>query len=568
MTEQPRCENADRFARLSNEIPRTIWQLNPVDATALGIHDYDDTLGDVSAEAFHSYANTLKAQAEALRSDVNPSLLDDEQSLDYQLALSLASTNYVALECQRSWMNNPASYLSLGIWGCFALLLREFAPFEERASSMLSRMREIPNMLRMSKANIPDPPRVFVDVAIEVLRGGVAFFRNAVPKIAAEVPTLQNDLLKANDAAISAFDEYERWLREAVLPHADGRFAVGRDVYEQLLDVEHRLACSPDEIVLLGEKLLKDTTERIQEAAARIDPCVGWQDLVMRLKLEHPSKNTLADAYKAAIQSARDFVLERDLVTIPENERLEIRETPEFERSVTPYAAYMPPAAFEASRKGYFWVTPVDESAPADKQEEQLLGHCIYTIPVIALHEAYPGHHLHLTRAVSVKSPLCKQTWSNLSVEGWALYCEEMMHEQGFYTDPRVRLFQLKDLLWRACRAIIDVGLHTGEMTIKDAVQMLVETAHLENINAIAEVKRYAMSPTQPMTYTVGKKLLLDLRSQMSQKLGSRFDLKTFHDQLLSYGPIPPGLISQRMLGSLRKTSSASDTDHPAADAA
>jgi len=541
-------ENRRRFVEIADRILHTIWQSGPVWATLNGIHEYDHTLGDLSADGFCRCARTFKAYVEALQSEVNPDLLDPEEATDYHVALSLASSSLIALDSQRLWMSDPSLYASTAIWGCFGLLTRDFAPYEERLRLMLDRMREIPDALMLSRGNISHPPSVFVQAALEVTQAGLSFFRNAVPRIAESAPVLHSELLAANDAAASAFEAYEEWLRKAVLPNADGDFAAGCDVYQQLLLAEHWLTYSPNDLVLLGERVLSETIEQIKEVAGSIDPSVTWQELVESLKKDHPPKDGLVQAYREAMESARDFVVERDLVTILPTEHLEVSETPEFERPMLPYAAYFPPAPFEAGRDALLWVTPIDGSLPEDRQQAQLLGHCTYTIPMIALHEGYPGHHVQLTRAFDSPSALRRQALSNLTVEGWALYCERMMHEQGFYSDPRVRLFQLKGLLWRACRVIIDVGLHAGDMTLDDAVRMLVEVARLEEVNALTEVRRYTITPTQPMSYVIGKLLILDLRDQMKQRLGGSFDLKAFHDRLLDCGSIPLPLILQKML--------------------
>ena len=527
---------------------RTIWQFNPVQATIFGIHEYDYTLGDVSADSFLGHAKTFGRLIGALQSEVDPSLLDAEQRLDYYVASSLASANFIFLEHQRPWVNNPSIYPFAAVWGCFGLLTHEFAPFEERLRSMLSRMREIPDMLAVSRDNISSPASVFAQVAVEIVRGGLSFFRNVVPGIASRTPSLEPELLAASEAVISAFEDYETWLRETVLPHARGTFAAGHDTYEQLLRTEHYLSYTPAHLVRLATGVVRKAQEEIREVAASIAPSLTWQELVADLKRDHPPNDGLLDAYRRAVESTRQFVVDRGLVTIPEGERLDVVETPEFERSTMPYAACFPPPPFETSNTGFLWVTPVDAHAPRAHQEAQLLGHCVHSIPIIALHEGYPGHHLQRTWALSCPSALRKLAMNNLLTEGWALYCEHLMYEEGFYADPRVRLFQLKDVLWRACRVTIDVGLHTAGMTFDEAVQMLVQEAHLEEINAVAEVKRYAMSPTQPMTYVIGMLLILDLRDRMKRKMGSDFDLRQFHDRLLSYGSIPPALIAERLL--------------------
>jgi uncharacterized protein (DUF885 family) len=185
----------------------------------------------------------------------------------------------------------------------------------------------------------------------------------------------------------------------------------------------------------------------------------------------------------------------------------------------------------------------VDENIPAAQQEEILRGHSFYGIPVTALHEGYPGHHLQLVHANYLKNKLRRILNTNVFIEGWALYCEEMMYDAGFYSDPRSRLLQLKDQLWRACRVIIDVQLHTKQMTYEEAVNLLVDCAKLQKVHAEKEVTRYTFSPTQPMSYLVGKRQIIELKEDYQKNTGEQFDLKKFHDRLLSFGSIPVCLI-------------------------
>ena len=195
-------------------------------------------------------------------------------------------------------------------------------------------------------------------------------------------------------------------------------------------------------------------------------------------------------------------------------------------------------------------MTPVNEKLPLKQQEEQLQGHDTYGIVLTALHEAYPGHHLQLVYSNRVKSKVRRQYGTSLFAEGWALDCEELMYEQGFYTKPETRLLQLKDQLWRACRVVIDVSIHTHKMSFNQAVDKLVKVAKLEKTNAIAEVKRYTYTPTQPMTYIMGKIEILKLRSDYRKLKGKAFNLKKFHNQLLSYGTIPVQMVREQMLES------------------
>jgi uncharacterized protein (DUF885 family) len=207
----------------------------------------------------------------------------------------------------------------------------------------------------------------------------------------------------------------------------------------------------------------------------------------------------------------------------------------------------MTPAAFEEPQRGLFWVTPIDKSNPTAARE-QLAGHSRAAIEVRTLHEGYPGHHLQLCIGNRLKSRVRRIFGTAVFVEGWALYCEEMMKKEGFYTGKKTELIQLKDQLWRACRVVIDVRLHNGEFSFEEAVEMLVKTAGLERINAEAEVRRYSQSPTQPMSYLIGKIEVEGLKRDFIRKF-PQISLKAFHDRLLSYGSVPITLVRKQLPG-------------------
>lgn len=541
-------DNARRLADLSSRVLETIWESNPVGATVLGIHKYDSTIGDVSAHGFGRCCGSLRNSVRSLENEIDVSLLTPEQELNRRVTIALAESYLLMYERQRAWEHDPSIYGSQAVWGCLSILVRNPGSAEDKLRCVLDRMREIPGMLSAARTNILNPAHVFVETALGVNHGALSFFREELPHLARGT-TFEADIRLANENVISAFEDYGKWLRDEVLPRANGDFAVGGRVYEEMLRQEHCLDCTPSDLLSLAGSVLEETLEQIAEVSAAVDPSVPWPELLFRLKQDHPPKEDLVDAYRRSVESARAFALERDLVTIPEGSELSVGVTPEVERDLMPFAAYFPPAPFGDSRVGSLWVTPIDEAASEERQKAQLLEHCIYSIPIIALHEGIPGHHLQLTRAMDSPHLVRRQMLNSLLMEGWALYCEELMHDEGFYSDPRIRLFQLKDAIWRACRVIIDVGLHTGGMSLQEAVDILVEKVYIEEASAVAEVKRYAMTPTQPMTYVVGKLMLLELRDRMKRRLGSGFRLKAFHDRFLSFGSIPIPLIADAMAG-------------------
>jgi uncharacterized protein (DUF885 family) len=220
---------------------------------------------------------------------------------------------------------------------------------------------------------------------------------------------------------------------------------------------------------------------------------------------------------------------------------------------MTPYASYQPPAPFDADQAGFFHVTPIDLRRNKDEQARQLAGHCTPMLPIIALHEGYPGHHLQVCHANHAPTRLRRIANSEVFAEGWALYCEDLMWEQGFFTsDPLTRLFQLRTLLWRAHRVVIDVSLHTGRMSAAEAATQLVDEVMLDPATAAAEVDRYILKPTEPLGYLLGKIAIVELLNEARRRMGTGFDLYAFHAALLASGTIPPALVREELWDRLK----------------
>ena len=249
------------------------------------------------------------------------------------------------------------------------------------------------------------------------------------------------------------------------------------------------------------------------------------------------------------MQAARQYVIDHDIAGIPKNENLRIIETPVYLRPLLPYAAYMPPGIFEERQDGLFLVTPVDPAGTAEAKEQKLRGHNFAKLPITALHEAYPGHHLQLVWANRRKSVPRRLgiVLSTLFIEGWAFYCEELMERLGYIDSPIQRLARLKDQLWRAARIVIDVSLHTRGMPVGEAVDLLVDRCRLEPANALAEVRRYTAHPTQPQTYLMGKLAILDLVEEY-RKRKPEVSLRDMHDAILACGSLPPSLMRRVLL--------------------
>ena len=539
------------FGKLVDEILEFCWKDSPVYATFSGIHKYDNKLDNIEPgfrrlhlKRTREYLRRLRKFSSGIRS--GKILLSEDQKMDLRVLKDYLRVEIVEDEKIRWFHRNGRIYPYTALMGCYILMVRDFAPLSRRMKSLLGRLKQIPSFMKQGQQNLKrgrNIPRIWTQIAIETTKTGKAFFKQMVPQFAEKVPRLKKQLLSANQRVLLAFGDYEQFLKNQILPRSRGSFAIGEKLYNFFLSVQYQLPYTAEDLLSIGDRIIKQT-----QAEMRLLTKKSWAKIVEDAKRKSPAKENLLQFYRKEMARARDFVRKKDLVTIPKGESLTVTKTPVFLRNTIPYGSYMPPAPFEKRQEGIFFVTPINENLSPKQQEEQLQGHNTYGAVITALHEAYPGHHLQLVHSNRIRSKVRRQFISSLFAEGWALYCEELMYEKGFYTKPQTRLLQLKDQLWRGCRVVIDVSLHTKRMSFKKAVDMLVNVAKLEPTNAVTEVKRYTYTPTQPMSYIMGKMEILKLRDDFKKAKGKDFNLKNFHDQLLSYGTVPVRMIRQRML--------------------
>jgi uncharacterized protein (DUF885 family) len=535
-----------KFDHLIDEILEFLWETSPTSATFAGIHKYDHELDHVNRDFLEEKNRKMKDYLTEIEM-IKREELNDEEHIDWRLLKNHLESDIKSFEEIRNWEKNPSLYVDSCLYGLFLLHLREFAPIEERAESFLSRMGKIPHRLKDAQHNLRDSPEIYTRLAIQVIESGQGFFKSVIPQLVHRVPKLKSKLENASKQASIAFENYKKFLKDEHLPKSKGDYAIGKELFTFKLAKDHMLSYTADEIFEIGNAAKHSIEEELEKIAQTLEPNKSWSEVVDKVKNSHPEASQLLATYKKEMNAAKKFVKENDIVTIPPDEDLEVMPTPLFNRPFLPYAAYLRPAPFEKEQKGYFYVTPVEESLPQEKKEEILRGHSIYGIPITALHEGYPGHHLQLVLANQVARKLRRLLRTSVFVEGWGLYCEEMMYDAGFYFDPRTVLLKLKDELWRACRVIIDVGLHTKTMDYNQAVDLLVNDAKLERVHAEKEVNRYTFSPTQPLSYLIGKKQIFELKTDYYAKHKADFSLKEFHDRLLSYGSIPVAVIREAL---------------------
>jgi uncharacterized protein (DUF885 family) len=433
-------------------------------------------------------------------------------------------------------------------------VLFQYSPPAERARRILSKLRQVPRLLQSARDNVKDPPGIFVKAAVETLRGVRTFIDRDLPRGLAAVDDLSilGDLADASTEAGQAISAYADYLETELGPRARGTFRLGRERFEKKLLLEEGIALPAARLLEIGLRELAAAQEEFRDVARKAggkekrDPLDVWR----RIKAEHPPAGQLVDAARMQVEELHAFVRKQKLVTIPDGVPLTIAPTPSFYRRT--FASLWMPGPFESRPIGaHYYVTEVDASWPAERQEEHQRDFCHATLWALSMHEAFPGHFLHLQHLRTVESTLRKSLlFAPLSfIEGWAHYAEQMTVEQGFARrDPARRLGQLAEALVRLTRLIVGVRLHTEDLSVEQGVRLFRDEAYLEESSARREAERGTFDPAY-VVYSLGKLMLLKLRADAEEQQRADFSLKSFHDALLAQGLAPFWAHRTLMLG-------------------
>jgi len=524
----------DRFFDLVESRFRRLMRDNPIAATYFGIHDYDDLLGDGGRETLLAELAADREHLAAIES-LDPEGLSDAVRFERDLEIHNLRRGIFETDELRIWERRSLALDTIGD-GLFLLFARDHAPLAERLDVIAGRLEAVPRHLDEARTRSSEPQvRLWQGIEIESARELPAFLDEIVASgrgvLAARE---QRRLERAAEAANVAVELYTTWL-EGTLANGTDDWAIGRERHDALVALRGFDGLDADEILELGHLKLAEEHAARSAAAREIDASAAEHDVITRVKADHATTFAAAlEAYRIAMHRARAHIVERELATIPEDERIEVIETPDYLRNVIPFAAYFAPAVFDADPKGLYVVTPSVHGDPNAMRE-----HNRASISNTSIHEAYPGHHLQLDIARRHPSLTRLLTDAPEFVEGWGMYSELMMREQGFDDGPEYRLMLHTDAIWRACRIILDVRLHRGELSVEEAVDFLVEHTRFERDNAQAEVRWYTYRPTYPLSYLLGRTLLLELRAAEERRLGEAFSLRDFHDALLRNGSLP-----------------------------
>lgn len=530
-----------------------VISFRPTHASALGMHEADDRLDQLDQTSVDSEARDLSS---LLRSMGKFECDDVDDTIDKRALAGMIRTRLSEIEVELQWVRNPDLHLQSLLEGILTLVQRDYAPIETRVASLTTRMDAGVRHLESMRSTVEDVPRIWAENALASSRATPDFILGpvaaAIEASESVDPAVAVAARNSAEQLLSALEESALWLESELMPVSHSDWVAGEEVVAARLSSEHFLADTPEMLIAAGNQLIAETTAELDELAPLVASEMGlatrdWRAVIAEAKRDHPDADVLLSGYDAEMDAARLWSSENSIAgrfSATDDAPLSVEATPAFWRHLVPFAAYSPPGPFDTDQSGYFWVTPPEG-------ETALLDHGGGAIRLIAVHEGFPGHHMQLTSANRLDRDVRRLGWSTLLVEGWAFYCEELLWEEGYYPDA-VRLMQLKDQLWRACRVVLDISMHTGRTTAAEAVAMLVERAGLAEPNAEAEVRRYTTSPTYQICYAIGKREIVRLRKEVASVMGERFSISDFHETLLEYGSLPTPLFSGALLDKMR----------------
>lgn len=551
----------DAFQKIAHDYIEHYLQANPEDATELGDHRFDGQLTDYSPEARAKDLATQKEFRDNLNA-IDGSRLTGANHIDFRILKENIDYEIFRAEELKEPDWNPLVYMQSLANSLYLLVARDFASPEKRIPNLRQRMEKIPRVIAQSKANLQHPPRVHTETAIEQAQGAISLVREGLAPLLDQSPRMKKDLTPLQEKTAAALEDYKKWLQNDLLPHADGDFRLDAEKYRKKLRFALASDLPMEEIMKRAAADLEQTQTTIYETALPLykkyfpnaDPAAaGLADkhkvtaaVLGKLAEQHPDDATVVDYAKKTVTEATDFVKQHDLVTVP-NVPLDVIAMPEFKRGVA--IAYCDaPGPLDKTGKTFFAVAPTPKDWSKERRESFFREYNNYMIRDLTVHEAMPGHFLQLARANEFRAPTLVRAifQSGAFVEGWAVYCEQVMAEQG-YGGPEVKMQQLKMRLRAICNAVLDQSIHAGNMNEKEAMDLMMKEGYQQEGEAVAKWKRARLTSAQLSTYFVGATEHLDLRAAEQRKLGKDFKLKKYNDQVVSYGSPPVKYVRELM---------------------
>ena len=542
------------FDQLADNFITGFLAWRPQLGVSLGFHEYDGKVTDFSKASLDAELKRLTSFDEQL-SAMDTGSLGSRELYDYQILRSAIRSERFNFEEFSVYRKNPMVYA--GAIDVNVYIKRNFAPVADRIRSVMKAEEAMPGVMAAARANLADSlPQPYIEQAINIANGMADFLQK---DLIVAVKEARNDSLfsqftAVNNKAVSELTGFVAWLKKEKLPKANNNFALGVENYRKMLLYNENSMMEPDSILALGMRELRKEQAVFNQAAHVIDPSKKPAEVYEALQKEHPVADSLIPSAVEHLESIRQFLVDRKILTMPSDVRVQVRETPQYARATSTASMDVAGPFEQKANESYYYITPVDAKWTPQQREDWLRQFNYYTTDIVSIHEAYPGHYtqfLHLNASPATK---LEKIFSNYAfVEGWAHYTEKMMVDEGFGNTgdsiraAKYRLAQSTEALLRLCRLCVSINLHCHGMNVKEATRFFMDNWYQGEKPSEQEAIRGTNDPGY-LYYTLGKLELLKLRADYKQQEGSNFSLQHFHDQILDHGMPPVRLLRSLLL--------------------
>ncbi|HZU45564.1 MAG TPA: DUF885 domain-containing protein [Terriglobales bacterium] len=564
----------NKFAELSDQFMKESLALSPVSASQAGYHKHvdpktgktielDAMLDDLSQEGMNQQRAFYAAWRDRFRSETPASSLSAEDAADWQLIDDQIGLALLEFDKIQNYKHNPTQTVELIGNALFLPLTETYAPHDVRVGHVLARMREIPRALNQTKEYLSDADPIFVKTAIEENDGNIDLIQDMVAK---EIPA--NSPLKAQydevaPSAIAALKEYSKWLQDDLGKRPSKlTWRLGKEKYDEKFALVMETPVTPEQLLADAESDLKSVRAEMLQLALpmhkqmypthgdhsnlqgreRENVIIG--EVLQKISDDHCKPDQLQATIEADLESIKQFIREKKIVSLSSRDNLKVIPTPPFMRGIYSVAGFHSAPPLEPQAEAEYWVTPIDPKTPPDKAESKLREYNNYTLKWLTIHEALPGHYIqfeHLNNIQPERRRLLRSLFGNGAyVEGWAEYIAQVMMDEGFMgNDPRFRMVMRKIRLRLLGNTILDVKMQTMNMSDADAMDLMTKDAFQTQAEAEGKLRRAKLSSTQLPTYYVGYREWMKLRKDYQAAAGKRFNMLKYHDMVLDEGPLP-----------------------------
>lgn len=536
-----------RIENLANRFYDDYFGFNPTIGRQAGFSKYCGRVPDLAYENIMGFLKRLQFYEIEVDRLFAKELSPREQADLVLLRLTLCYERF-AIQQLRWWAIDPLGYgkhLDVSHY-----LKRDYASLEKRARHTIQHLKQIPHLLEQQRFNLgPVLPKTNLTTTIEMYRGYHDFYYNDVLYTFNAVNNggIKRDLEAAVKAAGKAVGKFVGYMENDLVPNATDDFAIGRFNFLDMLRYGEMVEMELDDLLRVGQADLDRNKMRFEEVAKGFMPGKPARAVMLEIAKDHPTPEKLVDTTREMLENIRRFLIEKDIVTVPSEVRIQVEETPGFLRHA--FAMCDIPGPFEEkATEAFYYVTNVQTDWSQKQKEEWLSKFDYATLDDVSVHEAYPGHYVHFLHTLSAPSKVAKIAGAYSFWEGWAHYAEEMMMEQGWHeSEPKYQLAQLSEALLRNCRYICAIKMHTRRMNVDEATHFFMDRAYMEETPARKEAERGTYDPGY-LNYTLGKLMILKLRDDFKEQEGKDYSLKRFHDTILSFGAPPIPLVRKLML--------------------